>query len=193
MAQDAGPDAAAGSLTASVNRLVQQMAEDLGKRVEGQVALERLGELPAATQDLVREITVQLTRNAVVHGVETPSEREAQGKPAQGLVAVQLQKQDDGWHLSVRDDGQGISPARVRARLLSLGWYNAEQLESFSERQIVEQIFKPGFSTATEVSVHAGRGAGLDVVGANVRRLGARVRLTSTPGACTEFRLRFDA
>jgi two-component system chemotaxis sensor kinase CheA len=121
--------------------------------------------------------------------VEMPSERQAAGKAVEGRVEVSLEHNSEGWVLRVHDDGQGLSADKVRARLLSLGWYTPEQLANFSERQIVEQIFKPGFSTAGELSMHAGRGAGLDVVVSNVQRLGAHMRLTSTPGQFTEFRI----
>jgi two-component system chemotaxis sensor kinase CheA len=92
----------------------------------------------------------------------------------------------------VRDDGRGLAAAPVRARLIELGWYTAAQLESFDDKQVIAHIFKPGFSTAQSLSLHAGRGMGLDVVQANVQRLGARMMLSSTPGQFTEFRIRFS-
>jgi two-component system chemotaxis sensor kinase CheA len=96
------------------------------------------------------------------------------------------------WQLTVRDDGAGLNAGGVRRRLLELGWYSAEQLESFSDKQIVANIFKPGFSTAGRTSRHAGRGVGLDLVQANVQSLGARLLLSSTPGQHTEFRVVFS-
>jgi len=93
----------------------------------------------------------------------------------------------------VRDDGAGLSAARVRRKLLDLGWYTAQQLDSFDDRQIVSHIFKPGFSTASGPSMHAGRGVGLDLVQSNVQKLGARILLSSTPGEFTEFKIKFAA
>ena len=95
--------------------------------------------------------------------------------------------------LTVRDDGAGLSAPRVKRKLLELGWYSVEQVESFDDRQVVAHIFKPGFSTAAAVSPHAGRGVGLDVVQAHVQKLGGRLTLGSTPGEYTEFRIRFAA
>ncbi|NDY92737.1 ATP-binding protein [Ideonella livida] len=183
-------ETATESVNSQMERLIQQMAHDQGKRVFARVRLGGLLDLEPADQALLRDVTVQLVRNAVSHGLETPEARGQAGKAAEGRLDVGLQSHDEGWTLTVRDDGQGLSADRVRARLLALGWYQQEQLESFSERQIVEQIFKPGFSTADRVSAHAGRGAGLDVVMASVQRLGARIRLTSTPGQFTEFKVR---
>jgi chemotaxis protein histidine kinase CheA len=152
-----------------------------------------LTDLHGEPAQLVREIAVQLLRNAVVHGIESPEQRAAAGKPANGKLEVLLTRSDAEWTLSVRDDGCGLSAARVRQKLLELGWYTAAQLESFDDRQIVSHIFKPGFSTAGAVSMHAGRGVGLDVVHANVQKLGARLLLSSTPGQFTEFKIKFAA
>ena len=148
-------------------------------------------DLEPQVRDLVREIAVQLARNAVAHGIESPATRAASAKEAKGRVDVQLLRNETDWTLSVRDDGRGLSAATVRARLIELGWYTATQLESFDDKQVIAHIFKPGFSTAESLSVHAGRGIGLDVVQANVQRLGARMMLSSTPGQFTEFRIRF--
>lgn len=189
-----GHDALGGrSINEAVSDLAQQVAQDSGKRVAPTVRLGAVTDLPPHRQDLVREVAVQLVRNAVAHGIESPASRQASGKPAEGQIQVVLSPHDSEWQLTVRDDGAGIGAARVRQKLLELGWYDEVQLDSFSERQLMEQIFKPGFSTATELSLHAGRGAGLDVVMAAVQQLGGRLRLTSTPGVFTEFRIRFDA
>lgn len=173
-------------------RLVQQAAVDSGKRVQAVVRMGSHGDLEPETRDLVREVAVQLARNAVVHGIELPAGRLAAGKEEQGKVEVQLVRSETEWTLSVRDDGAGLSADRVRAKLLELGWYTSAQLDNFSDRQIIAHIFKPGFSTARDITLHAGRGVGLDVVQANVQRLGARMMLTSTPGQFTEFKVRFS-
>jgi chemotaxis protein histidine kinase CheA len=115
------------------------------------------------------------------------------GKPEAGQVSVQLQRVDSEWTLVVRDDGAGLSAPRIRRKLLELGWYTPEQLAAFDDRQVASHIFKPGFSTAAGVGLHAGRGVGLDVVQENVRKLGARLLLASTPGEYTEFKVKFPA
>ena len=182
-----------GAINASLAELAGRVAEDSGKQVQALVSMSSLGDLNEATGDLVREIAVQLIRNAVTHGIEVPMLRRAGAKPEAGTVQVQLERSETEWTLSVRDDGVGLSAARVRQKLLDLGWYNPAQLESFSEHQIVSHIFRAGFSTVSELSQHAGRGVGLDVVQANVQRLGARLQLRSTPGQFTEFKVRFNA
>lgn len=189
--------AAAASGSEGVNtllaRLAQEVAADSGKKVQAHVALGALADLAPGQADLAREIAVQLLRNAIAHGVEAPVTRAASGKAEAGTVTVQLARVDSEWQLAVRDDGAGLSAPRIRRKLLELGWYTQEQLDSFDDRQVVAHIFKPGFSTAQGVSMHAGRGVGLDVVQANVQKLGARMTLGSTPGEYTEFRIRFAA
>ena len=183
------PDA----INAALAKLALDVATDSGKKIQPVVRMGSQSDLEETAGQLVREIAVQLLRNAVVHGVESPMLRQARGKPAEGKLEVQLVRGESEWALTVRDDGAGLSAARVRQKLLDLGWYNATQLESFDDRQIVSHIFKPGFSTADGVSLHAGRGVGLDVVQTNVQKLGARMLLSSTPGQFTEFKIKFAA
>lgn len=184
----------ASGLNAALTQLANDVAADCGKRIQASVRLGSAEDIPANKIDLVREIAIQLVRNAVVHGVETPATRLAAQKAPEGQVDVNLSRDESGqWLLRVRDDGAGLNPARVRERLLALNWYSAEQLESFSDKQILAHIFKPGFSTAETATGHAGRGVGLDLVQANVQRLGARLLLSSVPGQHTEFKVCFSA
>ncbi len=180
------------ALNTSLTQLAKDVARDVGKQVNSVVRMSSALDMPAEKMDLVREIAIQLVRNAVVHGIEAPSARTTASKPTEGQVAVNLTRDESGqWLLSVRDDGAGLNASSVRKRLLSLGWYTAEQLLSFSDKQIVAHIFKPGFSTEQIASAHAGRGVGLDLVQANVQRLGARLLLSSIPDQHTEFKITF--
>jgi|JI10StandDraft_1071094.scaffolds.fasta_scaffold49544_3 two-component system chemotaxis sensor kinase CheA len=185
--------ASSESVNESIATLVRQIASETDKSVQVQVRMGSQTDLPAELSTLVREMAVQLARNAVVHGIETPAQRMASGKAERGTVDVQLVRSESDWSLVVRDDGAGLSAQKVRERLLALGWYAPSQLETFNDRQVLAHIFKPGFSTASNVTLHAGRGVGLDVVQANAQKLGARVTLNSTPGQFCEFRIRFAA
>ncbi|MES2401046.1 MAG: ATP-binding protein [Pseudomonadota bacterium] len=182
----------------ALNTVLAQLANDVGadcgKRIKANVRMSSAQDMPADKLDQLREIAIQLIRNAVVHGVETPQTRVASGKTEEGQLQVNLTRDEaNEWQLSVRDDGAGLNADRIRRKLEELGWYSAEQLESFSEKQIVAHIFKPGFSTAAEAGKHAGRGVGLDLVQATVQNLGARLLLSSVPGQHTEFKVRFSA
>ena len=182
------------ALNATLAKLAADVGNDCGKRINATVRMSSALDMAADKIDLVREIAIQLVRNAVVHGVEAPSTRQASQKPAEGQVEVNLTRDENSqWQLSVRDDGAGLNAAQVRQRLLELNWYSAEQLQGFSDKQVIAHIFKPGFSTALATSRHAGRGVGLDLVQANVQNLGARLLLSSTPGRHTEFKICFAA
>ncbi len=179
------------ALNQALEQLAHTVAADSGKRVLPLIQMGLHDQLPGNAQDLVREIAEQLIRNAVVHGIEAPSSRTGWGKPDTGKLEVNLACDAGQWSLRVRDDGAGLSAERIRQKLLDKGWYTAVQLENYSDPQIVGHIFKPGFSTADDASLHAGRGVGLDIVHANVQQLGAQLLLTSTSGQFTEFTVRF--
>ena len=182
------------AFNAALTRLANEVSADCANRVNAEIRMGSVLDLPADKVGRLREIAVQLVRNAVVHGIETPERRAATGKPPEGQLRVNLTRDEAGeWQLSVRDDGAGLNAQSIRSKLVALNWYTAAQLESFSDKQIVSHIFKPGFSTARETSKHAGRGVGLDLVQANVQSLGARMLLSSVPAQFTEFKIRFSA
>ncbi len=172
-------------------RTAREAAQAGEREVEPMVRMGSHSDLERDARHLVREIAIQLTRHAVAHGIESPAERQAAGKPAAGRIEVTLVRGETDWTLSVRDDGGGISAARVKQRLIELGWFSAPQLDSFDDRQIVAHIFKPGFSMAEAGPDAPGRSVGLDVVQANVQRLGGRMTVSAVPGQSTEFRIRF--
>ncbi|MDP5239748.1 type IV pili methyl-accepting chemotaxis transducer N-terminal domain-containing protein [Uliginosibacterium sp. 31-16] len=178
----------------SIVDLTRRVADDQDKRVLTHVSLDPLEMLPPAAASTLRVIAAQLVRNAVVHGIESPSERVGSGKPVEGLVQVELSSSGpDQFILSVRDDGRGLCAKRLREVLRETGRMDETMLAQLSDRQIIMEIFKRGFSTAGKVDDHAGRGVGLDVVSHAVKRIGGRVRLLSQPGRYTEFRVEFAA
>ncbi len=177
-----------------LTKLANDVARDCGKQAVAVVRMSSVLDLPADKINQVREIAIQLVRNAVAHGVEDSATRQAAGKSAEGQLNVNLTRDEAGeWQLSVRDDGGGLNAAHIRQKLIDLSWYTPSQLESFSDKQIVSHIFKPGFSTADKAGPHAGRGVGLDVVQSNVQSMGARLLLSTVPNQYTEFKVRFSA
>ena len=173
--------------------LVDRMATELGKPTRLNASLALLTTLPAAVHEALQKLAVQLVRNAVAHGVEDGLTRAALGKPATATVDVTLHRTAaDQVELVVKDDGAGLDVARVRARLLALGWVSGPQLDEMSTAQVIAQIFRPGFSTVAQPGEHAGRGVGLDIVSAEVRRLGARLLVSTQPGQGTAFHVRLS-
>ena len=167
-------------------RLVRDLGAELGKQVE----LSMIGgetELDRQVLELIQDPFVHMVRNSVDHGLEPPAARIAAGKPATGRIT--LGSYHEGGHIviEVGDDGAGLSTEAIRARVLSRGLATAGELASMTERQLHLFIFRPGFSTAAAVTAVSGRGVGMDVVKANVERLGGTVDLRSVTGGGTTF------
>lgn len=182
----------AAVMAAQLQGLIEQVASDTGKQVRCEIELDHVAELRQDQLSLLGETATQLVRNAVAHGIELPAHREHQGKNPVGCVQVLLALDAIGnAELTVRDDGAGLSLMRVKERLLALGWYTPEELAEMTDRQMMAHIFRPGFSTASGATLHAGRGVGLDVVQDNVERLGGQLTVSTTPGQHTTFRIRF--
>jgi signal transduction histidine kinase len=186
-------------LDVSLTQLAQRIAEDQHKEVHVETSLDAMAGLAPATAKHVKDIALQLARNAVAHGIEEPAERLRAAKPEAGRLQVRLARVEDGdedgdeYELVLRDDGRGLNPEAIRAELSASGRYSPAQLEDLDDRQILMKIFEPGFSTARPDGRDAGRGVGLDLVQDKIRRLGGRLRLASQPGSYTEFAVRFAA
>jgi len=167
-------------------RIVRQTAKELGKRanfdiVGGQVELDR------SVLDKMMAPLEHMLRNAVAHGIETRDERQATGKSEIGEITVSLAQEGNEIILSMADDGRGLDGERIRARAEALGLLMPG--EQADEGLLYDLIFRPGFSTAGEVSQLAGRGVGMDVVKTEVGELGGRIEIQSQLGRGTTFRL----
>jgi chemotaxis protein histidine kinase CheA len=138
----------------------------------------------------VRDALVHLIRNAVDHGVESPELRETYGKPAQGHVTLRARADGDMLAVEVEDDGRGIDPTHLREVAVRRHLMTPAQAEALSEREAMELIFRPGFTTRDEVSELSGRGVGMDVVKRKVEALGGSVAVHSRIGRSTHVSLR---
>jgi len=146
--------------------------------------------LPPGVERALREALPQLVRNAVVHGIESPQERGQLRKPPVGALRLDIGAQAGGGiEVRLSDDGRGIVVPQLRERIAQLRG-DAAQL---SDQEVLGHIFDPHFSTATEVTEHAGRGVGLSVVRQTVEKAGARLKVLTRPNVSTEFVLRFGA
>ncbi|HSW13154.1 MAG TPA: ATP-binding protein [Solimonas sp.] len=174
--------------------LAERIAKDHGKQVRVVTELGPLGSLPQQVSGELRDIAVQLLRNAVVHGIEAVTERSSRAKPEAGTIYLGLKPVGEGeYEFVLRDDGRGLVPQRLREVLLQTGRCSAAELEQLDDRQIVMKIFDSGFSTAGEVTRDAGHGVGLDVVRQKIRQLGAQLRIRSSADVYTQFSIRFAA
>jgi len=170
-----------------------RMLRDLSTLYQKSVELKLNGTgvlVDKAALEKLSDPLVHLVRNAFDHGIEPPEVRRQNGKPEQGLIEIQAYHQGSQTIIEVRDDGRGINLERIRSKALQLGLLSPEQVATTDPSHLLELLFEPGFSTASQVSQLSGRGVGLDVVRAQVRSLKGTVTLVSEPGHGTVFTLR---
>ncbi len=167
-------------------RLVRETAAALGKPVSLEIAGGEV-EVDKAVVDGLFEPLLHVLRNAADHGVESAEARSAAGKPAEATIRLSARTEGDQVVLEVADDGAGVDPARVRARAEARGLIAVDAV--MSDADIVDLIFRPGFSTRDTVSAVSGRGVGMDAVRAGVTRLGGQVEVESRAGAGTTVRM----
>jgi two-component system chemotaxis sensor kinase CheA len=178
-----------GNLFAKFPRMVR----DLAWTCERSVRVEFSGQETGLDKSLLEAIKDPLThavRNAVDHGIERAEARVMAGKPAEGCLRLRAFHQGGSVVIEVADDGAGIAIERVLAKAVERGLVTEEQAEEMSEREVLQLIFLPGFSTAKAVTNVSGRGVGMDVVRANVEKVGGSVELESKVGVGTTLRLR---
>jgi two-component system chemotaxis sensor kinase CheA len=165
-------------------RLVREVAAMTGK----QVRLATEGESTEVDKTVIERLADPLThmiRNAIDHGLETPEERAAAGKPAEGLVRLSALHRSGRIVIEVADDGAGINRSKVKALAAEKGLIAPDA--ALSEEEIDNLIFLPGFSTAPEISDISGRGVGMDVVRRSIQALGGRISIRSAPGRGSTF------
>jgi two-component system chemotaxis sensor kinase CheA len=170
-------------------RLVRDLAGRLGKQVE----LRLVGadtELDRTVVDALGDPLMHLVRNALDHGLETPDERAAAGKPATGVLELSARHAAGHVIVAVRDDGRGIDPTLIAHTAVARGVLDVEVAEVLDAAAAAELLFAPGFSTAPVTTDLSGRGVGMDAVRERVRTLGGEITLTSEPEKGTEAQLR---
>lgn len=169
-------------------RMVRDLAKSEGKEVELVVESGSI-ELDRTVVDKISEPLMHLLRNCVDHGIETVEERQKAGKLPKGLIRIVASKQQDHVLIEVSDDGRGIDFERIRAIAIKKGLLSSEEAEKSLGRDLMDLLFRPGFSTASQVTQVSGRGVGLDVVKKNVEDLGGSVIVNTSKGAGTTFSL----
>jgi two-component system chemotaxis sensor kinase CheA len=170
-------------------RMVRDVSRQCGREVELDISGQDT-DLDKGILDAIAEPLTHLVRNAVSHGIETPEERRKLGKPAQGVVRLNAYHHGNQVVVEVSDDGRGIDAQKIRAKAIELGMTTPEEAARLSETEILDFIFRPGFSTAEQVTEVSGRGVGMDVVQSVLHRLKASVSLETHLGRGTTFRLK---
>jgi two-component system chemotaxis sensor kinase CheA len=178
-----------GNAWSKLPRLVRDLSIELGKKIE----LDMRGaqtELDRQVLELIRDPLTHMVRNSGDHGLETPEQRRAAGKPETGRILLNAYHEGGHIIIEVGDDGRGLPIERIRAKALANGLATEAELAQMHEREVLRFIFAPGFSTAQQVTSVSGRGVGMDVVKTNIEKIGGTVELSSKEGRGTTFTIK---
>lgn len=175
-----------GRLFQKYPRLARDLSRSLGKNIELVISGEET-EIDRGMLDDLADPLVHLVRNAVDHGVETPEERKAAGKPAQSIIRLSARQSGDHIEIVIADDGRGMRPEALRRKAMEKGLLDMEAAGTLDENASLHLIFLPGFSTKDQVSSVSGRGVGMDVVKSNITRMNGRIDIDSVPGRGSTF------
>lgn len=177
-----------GNLFHKFPRMVRDLAQKTGKQID--VVLN--GEDTELDRSMIEEINdplIHLVRNSVDHGVETPEERVAAGKPPRGTITLNAWHEQGRIVLTVSDDGAGIDPENMRRSALKKGLITPEEAALLSDEQAIDLIFMPGFSTAKTITDISGRGVGMDIVHTNIQRVNGTIHIETQKGKGTSIQI----
>jgi two-component system chemotaxis sensor kinase CheA len=178
-----------GNAWQKLPRIVRDLANELGKKIE----LETHGaetELDRQVLDLIKDPLTHMVRNSADHGLETPEQRRAAGKPEQGQIRLSAYHEGGYIIIQIADDGRGLDSARIKAKAVAQGLVSEAEVEKLTEAQIHKFIFAPGFSTAAKITNVSGRGVGMDVVRNNIDQIGGTIDVKSVTGAGLSFTIK---
>lgn len=179
-----------------MQRYYQKFAQDIAKRNNKQIQFNCLGmdniKLADEKNNLLKDISIQLLRNAIVHGIEPTDIRQQQHKQPQGQVNLSLTENKNGLlELSIYDDGQGINFEKIKQKALQNGKYPPAQVNQWTKKQLLQLLFQSGFSTADGHNEDAGRGVGMDIIKNLVEQLHGKLKISSKPHEFTRFSIVF--
>ncbi|MBI5267256.1 MAG: chemotaxis protein CheA [candidate division Zixibacteria bacterium] len=178
-----------GNIWDKFPRVVRDLSLSCGK----QVALEMEGkdtELDKTLIEAIKDPLTHIVRNSVDHGIETPDKRTQSGKSPEGRLVLRAYHEGGQVNIEISDDGAGINPEKVKQKALEKNLITPEQASRMTDRELVNLIFLPGFSTAEKVTNVSGRGVGMDVVRTNIEKIGGTVDLQGKPGVGTTLRIK---
>ena len=170
----------------SLPRLVRDLSNELGKHV--MVEFEGANvELDREMIEMIRDPITHLIRNALDHGIETPTQRLAAGKRENGMLSIASRQSGNKITMVITDDGAGLNEKKIGEKAVKAGLISAEELENMPSAAIIDLIFEPGLSTADTVSEVSGRGVGMDVVRSNIEKIGGTIAVSSKAGEGAQF------
>ncbi len=152
-----------------------------------------LGDVPQPYRHMVKDVLIQMLRNAAVHGIESTDVRRASAKSEGGTVKVDFRRAGTGFELVCEDDGAGLNPDQLKAAAIRKQIVTQEEAAGMDNRAVMALIFRPGFSTQDQVSMDAGRGVGMDVVARSVYAVGGKIGVATNIGKFTRFKIALPA
>ena len=167
-------------------RMVHDMALKVGKQIDVIIRGEKT-EMDRSMLEEINDPLIHLVRNSVDHGIETPEERLAAGKPERGKLTLTARHEQGRIILTVEDDGAGINAERLRKSAVQKGLISEEEAAGLTEEQSIDLMFMAGLSTAQKVTDISGRGVGLDIVNTNIQRINGSIHVETHPGQGTSF------
>ncbi len=170
-------------------RVVRDLSQQLGKSIDLVIEGKDV-ELDKTILEAINDPLTHLVRNSVDHGIETPLEREQMGKEATGKIILKAFHDAGQVNLVISDDGRGLKPDKIADSAINKGLVTDQQVEGMTDKQKMELIFLPGFSTAEKITDVSGRGVGMDVVVTNIENLGGLIELDSVPGEGTDIQIK---
>lgn len=174
-------------LIPGLRRIVRTVGADLGKTVSFKV-LNQVGTLDRDNHARCQVILEHMVRNAMDHGIESPQQRLAQGKPETGLISIDINKRGADYIITLADDGRGVDPTLMRETAYNRGL--DVDVDSLSDDEAIRLIFHKGFTTATTVTELSGRGVGMDIVLSELQEIGGDIEIESVVGEGTRFHIR---
>jgi glucokinase len=171
----------------SLQNLVNQLCEDAGKEVKFIHDQFKGNIIPYQYQLLVKDILIQLIRNSISHGIETPEEREQLKKDRCGTIIISNFQQDSKFGFCLKDDGRGLQLSKLREKLKTLGKWDPDQIDRWDDDKVRHSIFFPGISVSQNINMISGRGVGMDVVKSKVDTHKGEIVVNSAEGEYCEF------
>lgn len=178
-----------GNIWSKFPRIVRDLALACGKRV--QIDMEgKETELDRTIIEAIKDPLTHIVRNSIDHGIELPEVRESRGKSPEGRLFLRAFHEGGQVNIEISDDGAGIDPERIKARAIQRGMFPPEQANRLTDRELINLIFAPGFSTAEKVTNVSGRGVGMDVVKTNIEKIGGTLDVINRPGEGTTLKIK---
>ncbi|GMA48937.1 chemotaxis protein CheA [Alicyclobacillus contaminans] len=170
-----------------------RLVRDLAHSLEKEVHLELVGQETELDRTVIEEISdplIHLIRNALDHGIEPVEDRKIAGKPTKGTLRIAASHQENQVVITIEDDGAGIDPQKIKASAIRKGIISEQEAEGLTDHDAIQLIYRPGFSTAENISDVSGRGVGMDIVREHIEKLNGLIDVESRVGKGTKFTIK---